>query len=77
MVAKSKKGGKKGKVQVGKLKLNKETVKDLTAGERKQIKGGLVVTVHYLCVPIQTVVCNTIVQPSCNTCVPEKCVVRR
>lgn len=33
-------GAKKGKVKVGKLKLNKETVKDLTSSERKQIKGG-------------------------------------
>ena len=31
---------KKGRVKVGKLKLNKETVKDLTDSEKKQIKGG-------------------------------------
>lgn len=42
MVTKSKGAGakKKGKVKV--LNLNKETVKDLTAQERKKIKGGLV-----------------------------------
>ena len=43
MVTKSKGAGakKKGKVKVGKLKLNKETVKDLTTEEKKQIKGKL------------------------------------
>jgi len=76
-VTKKKTGEKKGKVKVGKLKLTKETVKDLTAGEGKQIKGGLVITVHYLCVEVKTVVCNTVVQPSCNTCTPEQCVVRK
>jgi hypothetical protein len=70
MVTKRKTGEKKGKVKVGKLRLNKETVKDLTGGEQKQIKGGLVITVHYLCVPVQTVGCNTVLQPSCNTCKP-------
>jgi hypothetical protein len=34
------KSSKKGKVKVGKLRLNKETVKDLTAAERKRVKGG-------------------------------------
>ena len=43
MVTKTKKGSqKKGKVNVGKLKLNKETIKGLTGSEQKQIKGGLV-----------------------------------
>jgi hypothetical protein len=40
MVTKNKTGEKRGKVKVGKLKLNKETVKDLTGGEQKQLKGG-------------------------------------
>lgn len=40
VTSKIKSGQKKGKVKVGKLKLNKETVKDLTDSERKQIKGG-------------------------------------
>ena len=41
MVAKSKKAGeKKGKIDDGKLKLRKETVKDLTSTERKAVKGG-------------------------------------
>jgi hypothetical protein len=42
MVPKSGNAGtkKKAKVKVGKLKVNKETVKDLTEGERKKVKGG-------------------------------------
>lgn len=41
MVAKSKKtGAKKGRVKVGKLKLNKETVRDLSKHEGKDIMGG-------------------------------------
>jgi len=40
MVSKNKTAEKRGKVKVGKLKLNKHTVKDLTSIERKQIKGG-------------------------------------
>ena len=40
MVTKSKKSGaKKGTVKVGKLKLNRETVKDLSTEEKKRIKG--------------------------------------
>lgn len=41
MVTKSKDTGvkKKGKVKVDKLNLNKETVKDLTSREKKEIKG--------------------------------------
>jgi hypothetical protein len=31
---------KKGRVKFGKLKLDKETVKDLSGSEKKQIKGG-------------------------------------
>jgi hypothetical protein len=44
MVTKSKTRQKKGSVHVGKLKLNKETVKDLAAEDLKKVKGGLVVT---------------------------------
>ena len=40
MVAKNKTGEKRGKVEVGKLKLKKETVKDLTSSQQKEIKGG-------------------------------------
>ncbi len=41
MVAKSKEvGAKKPKVQLDKLRLDKETVKTLTPAEQKQIKGG-------------------------------------
>jgi hypothetical protein len=31
----------KGRVKVGKLQLNKETVKTLTSSERRKIKGGV------------------------------------
>ena len=42
MVTKSKKtGAAKGKVKVGKLNLEKETLKDLTTSKKRQIKGGL------------------------------------
>ena len=40
MVDKNKTGEKRGKVEVGKLKLKKETVKDLTYRQQKEIKGG-------------------------------------
>jgi len=33
----------RGRVKVGKLRLNKETVKDLTADDLKKVDGGLVV----------------------------------
>ena len=40
MVTKSQKSGaKKGKVKVGSLKLNRETVKNLTPAEKKGVKG--------------------------------------
>ena len=35
-----KKSTGKAKVKVGKLQVNKETVKDLTKGEAKKVKGG-------------------------------------
>lgn|GEM_PF-3568693 len=35
------KAGKKNRVRIGKLKLNKETVKDLTSDEAQRVKGGL------------------------------------
>ena len=34
-------GKGKAKVKVGKLKVNKDTVKDLTKGEKKKVRGGL------------------------------------
>jgi hypothetical protein len=40
MVTKSTARQKKGRVKVGKLKLNKETVKNLTGSQKKRIKGG-------------------------------------
>ena len=41
MVTKSKKAdANKGRAKVGKLKLNKETVKDLRAEEAREVKGG-------------------------------------
>ena len=33
--------GKKSRVKFNKLKVNKDTVKDLTKGEEKKVKGGL------------------------------------
>ncbi len=44
MVTKPKKAGgtKKGRVNVGKLKLNKETVKDLSGAQKKKVRGGLI-----------------------------------
>ena len=42
MVTRSKNAGaKKGRVKVGKLKLNRETVKDLSGDRKKKIRGGL------------------------------------
>jgi hypothetical protein len=42
MVTKSQgKSTKKGKVKVGKLKLKKETVKNLSAADKKEVRGGL------------------------------------
>lgn len=35
------KKGKKGQIKVGKLRLNKETLKDLTNTEKKKIEGGI------------------------------------
>ena len=40
MVSKSKAGQKKSRVDVGKLRLNKETVKSLTPVEKRNVKGG-------------------------------------
>jgi hypothetical protein len=37
----STKEAKKGRVKVGKLKLNKETVKNLTDKDQRQLKGGV------------------------------------
>jgi len=42
MVTKNKTHEKRGKVEVGKLKLKKETVKELTGSQQKQIKGGVI-----------------------------------
>ena len=56
MVTKSKTVAGKGKVKVGKLKVNKETVKDLTADEKKQVKGGKLTGTGIICPTIKTVV---------------------
>ena len=47
MVTKNKTDEKKGKVKVGKLKVNKETVKDLSPSDRKQIRGGIIPTTSF------------------------------
>ena len=52
MVTKSKKqstGEKKGRVKVRKLRLNKETVKNLTGSQARAVKGGLGVGVTGAC----------------------------
>jgi len=41
VTSKSKSGQKKGKVKSGKLRLNRETVKDLTSEEQKMVRGGV------------------------------------
>jgi hypothetical protein len=40
MVNKPKKSTSGGRVKVGKMRLNKETVKDLSSAEKKLVKGG-------------------------------------
>jgi hypothetical protein len=40
----------KGRVKVGKLKLNKQKVKDLSGNDAKKIKGGLKPTVTGTCI---------------------------
>jgi hypothetical protein len=52
MVTKNKTGEKRGKVKVGKLKLNKETVKDLSAAEQKKLRAGAI--------RIPTITCGTV-----------------
>ena len=47
----------KGRVDIGKLQLNKETVKDLTSGEVKDIKGGCMWTVFPKKPPEQSANC--------------------
>ena len=46
MAGKGRKSAGKSKVKVGKLQVNKETVKDLTKDEAKKVKGGIVVIVN-------------------------------
>jgi len=50
MVTKSKAGQKKGKVKVGKLKLNKETVQNLNTREKEQVKGGVATPAQTSCI---------------------------
>ena len=42
MVTKSKAGEKKSKVNVSKLRVNKETVKNLTGDQKKKVRGGAI-----------------------------------
>lgn len=49
MVAKKSSDKKGSKVKVGKLKLTKQTVKDLTNTEAKKIKGGSIVCISNTC----------------------------
>jgi hypothetical protein len=69
-MVRSKKGGTgakrqtKGRVKVGKLNLNKETVKNLTASEQKKLKGAVAArgTVNLQCngTTLCTDVCRTL-----------------
>ena len=67
MVTKKKSTGekeaKRGRVMVGKLKLNKETVMDLSPGEKKRIKGGLDKTKPFnLCyMDVRTMGCQVLI----------------
>ena len=42
MVTRTKAGEKKSKVNVGKLKVNKETIKNLTGDQKKKVRGGAI-----------------------------------
>jgi hypothetical protein len=56
MVGKTQKTAKAtttGRVKLGKLQLGKETIKDLTTGKRKHIKGGAI---------------NDVPETNCRTC---------
>ena len=64
MVTKSQSAQKRGKVKVGRLKLNRETVKDLSGSERKKVKGGL----DKIIVPIFTNTCFPVIKSVHNNC---------
>ena len=64
MVTKSKAAQNRGKVKVGKLKLNKETVKNLSGNERKKVKGGL----DAIIIPIKTSPCIPVIKSADNRC---------
>ena len=50
VTTKSKARQKKSTVKVGKLKLNKETVKNLSAREKEQVKGGVATPAQTSCI---------------------------
>ena len=62
---------KKDRVKVKKLKLNKETVKDLSGAEQKRVKGVLLAT--NIC-PDTHILCVSVVYPTGNNCTVEHCV---
>ncbi len=45
-------GKKKGRVKVGRLKVNKETVKDLSSREEKSVKAGAGLMGSYGCIKV-------------------------
>ena len=68
MVTKSKKAGrdeKKGRVNVGDLHLNKETIRDLTGAEQKNIKGGRRAQASYPQDTCDTCMCCTRFNTTC------------
>ena len=64
MVTKTKSAQKRGKVKVGKLKLNRETVKNLSGSDRKKVKGGLDIIIA----PIKTSLCIPVIKSADNRC---------
>ncbi len=59
---------KKGRVKVGKLNLNKETVRDLTPGEKKQVGGGIGGFIRVIRPPAPTNFCPTNDCPTIYAC---------
>jgi len=73
MVTKSHKQNKKetGRIKVGKLKLNKETVQDLTPGKEKGIRGGAAAaeTEGWFCAEDRrTETCTCLIVSQCGRC---------
>jgi len=70
MVTKKKSTGEqeasKGRVKVGKLQLDKETVKDLTDSKQRQIKGGWIRASYNVCGPTEFRDCSALCSRTCG-----------